>query len=229
MDPRRLLRKAVPRIILVLLGAIVLWPSAGSAQEEVASSIRRYRDRELSSGYYEDYEVRPRRQRPLTGIPEAVRRPTPASVYRPQVAVETRARSRQDDAHAGLGDYEHKRCEECHVTEAANSHALRGNITCRQCHGVEPIAGINAYFSPLNPIRRHAYVCAKCHEGANPSFATFVVHEPAPGSSLAKKTFPSLYYVFWTFLVLLSGVFVVSFGFSLTWIVKEFFSGKRKT
>ena len=53
MDSRRLLRKAVLQVALGLLGVLVLWPLAAQAQEEVTSSIRRYKDREASTGYYE--------------------------------------------------------------------------------------------------------------------------------------------------------------------------------
>ena len=64
---------------------MVLLPGAAAAQEEVASAIRRYKDREVSSGYYEEYEVKPRRMRPLVGVPGVARgifpySPTAASV-----------------------------------------------------------------------------------------------------------------------------------------------------
>jgi hypothetical protein len=84
-------------------------------------------------------------------------------------------------------------------------HTVRANLTCRQCHGGEPIASINHYYSPLNPIRRHAYVCAKCHEGASVSFAAYIVHEPPAGAPATRRTFPILYYTYWFMLVLLLG------------------------
>jgi hypothetical protein len=57
----------------------------------------------------------------------------------------------------------------------------------------------------MNLIRRHAYVCSKCHEGANSGFAGFYVHEP-PGTSLSTlKSFPSLFYTSWGMLLLLVG------------------------
>jgi hypothetical protein len=97
------------------------------------------------------------------------------------------------------------RCEYCHTEEAKDIHTVRANLTCRQCHGREPISGIQFAFSPMNPIRRHAYVCAKCHEGASVSFATYVVHEPAAGSLTAKMDFPILYYSYWFIFLLLVG------------------------
>ncbi len=218
---RRLLRKATLQASLGLLGALVLWPPAAPAQEEVTSSIRRYRDRELSTGYYEEYEVKPRRQRPLVGVPEVIRRFTPVTPYRPGAAVTPGVRSRMEDAHAGIEFYELRRCEECHVKEAKQAHTIRGNLTCRQCHGGEPIAGINYYYSPLNPIRRHAYVCAKCHEGATLSFATYEVHEREPGSPGTRKTFPSLYYTNWFMYLLIVGTLGFFGLHTLFWVGRE--------
>mgnify|MGYP001061023972 CR=1 FL=1 len=54
------------------LGTVILQfllPSGLHAQEEVTSAVRRYKLHEQSTGYYEDYEVLPRRQRPLINIP----------------------------------------------------------------------------------------------------------------------------------------------------------------
>jgi hypothetical protein len=228
MHLRRQLRKAVLQATLGLLGALVLWPSAAPAQEEVTSSIRRYKEREASTGYYEEYEVKPRRQRPLVGAPEVTRRFSPYRAYRPRTAVEPSVRSRLEDSHAGIQFYEMRRCEECHLQEATHSHTVRGNLTCRQCHGGEPIAGINYYYSPLNPIRRYAYVCAKCHEGAGASFATFLVHEPKAGDPETRKTFPALYYAHWFMLLLLAGVFAFFIPHSAAWIIREYVHKKEK-
>jgi hypothetical protein len=184
----------------ILLGFMVMPPMV-SAQEEVASAIRRYRQYEVSTGYYEEYEVRPRDQHPLVGVPGVKRglfkySPTAASV---------RVRTRLSDSHWGIKYYNSRRCKDCHKQETRDIHTTRANLTCRQCHGVEPIASINHYFSPMNPIRRHAYVCAKCHEGASASFASYVVHEPAAGSATARSGFPALYYAYWFMLLLLAG------------------------
>ena len=54
--------------IALMFHALVL-PALAVAQEEVASSLRRYQDREASTGYYEEYEVLPGRQRPLISVP----------------------------------------------------------------------------------------------------------------------------------------------------------------
>ena len=228
MHLRRLLPKAVLQATLGLLGVLLLWPSAASAQEEVTSSIRRYKDKELSTGFYEEHEVKPRRVRPFVGVPEVQRRYSPVTPYRPRAAIEPSVRSRLEDSHAGIQFYENRRCDECHVSEAKHSHTIRGNITCRQCHGGEPIAGINYYYSPMNPIRRHAYVCAKCHEGANPSFATFMIHEPPAGAALTRKIFPSFYYTNWFMYLLIVGTLGFFGLHTLIWMGKESYHAIRE-
>ncbi|CAB1058947.1 hypothetical protein D1BOALGB6SA_3705 [Olavius sp. associated proteobacterium Delta 1] len=184
----------------LLFQALVL-PAPVAAQEEVASSLRRYKDREVSTGYYEEYEVLPSRQRPLISVPGLRRGTFP---YSP-TAARVRIRTRLADSHQGIKFYSVLRCEYCHVDQTRDIHTVRANLTCRQCHGGEPIAGIQHAFSAMNPIRRHAYVCARCHEGASVSFASYIVHEPAAGSLTAKKDFPILYYSYWFIFLLLVG------------------------
>ena len=171
------------------------------AQEEVASTLRHYKDQEVITGYYEQYEVMARRQRPRISAPPGLQRTFPYS----KTAARVRIRTRLADSHLGIKFYDVLRCEYCHVEQTKDIHSVRAIITCRQCHGGEPIASIGHAYSLLNPIRRHAYVCAKCHEGANPSFATYVVHQPEAGSLTAKREFPILYYSYWFMLVLLVG------------------------
>ncbi len=180
-------------------------PALVVAQEEVASSLRRYKDREVSTGYYEEYEALPGRQRspiPVPSLRPSLRR---GSLSLSPTAARVRIRTRLADSHQGIKFYNVLRCEYCHVEQTKDIHKVRANLTCRQCHGGEPIAGIAYAFSPMNPIRRHAYVCAKCHEGASVSFATYVVHEPAAGSLTAKNDFPILYYSYWFIFLLLIG------------------------
>ena len=184
----------------LLLQALAL-PALVAAQEEVASSLRRYQDREASTGYYEQYEVLPGRQRPLISVPGLRRGTFP---YSP-TAARVRIRTRLADSHQGIKFYWNLRCEYCHAEQAKDIHKVRANLTCRQCHGGEPIASIEHTFSPMNPIRRHAYICARCHEGASVSFASYVVHEPAAGSLAAKNDFPILYYSYWFIFLLLVG------------------------
>jgi hypothetical protein len=223
MRVKRLLTWAAFQIAASLL-AVTLLPGAVPAQEEVTSSIRRYKEREASTGYYEQYEVKPRRAAPLVGRFGSER---PAFPYAPSAA-RVRVRTYLADSHAGIQFYKDKRCDECHVAEAGHSHTVRGNVTCRQCHGGEPIASLSHYFSPLNPIRRHAYVCAKCHEGANASFATYLVHEPLAGASKTRKIFPSLYYSNWFMYLLIVGTLGFFGLHTLIWVGKESYHAIRE-
>ncbi len=186
---------------MVFIAAFLSISVRSHAQEEVASTLRRYKDSEVITGYYEDYEVMPSRQRTGVSSRPGLNRVFP---YSPNAA-RVRIRTRLADSHQGIKFYSVLRCEYCHTEETKDVHTVRGNLTCRQCHGGEPIAAIEHTFSAMNPIRRHAYVCAKCHEGANPSFATYVVHQPKPGSAAAQREFPVLYYAYWFMLALLVG------------------------
>lgn len=129
------------------------------------------------------------------------------------------------DAHVGLDHYSTRRnCEGCHEAQRYSLHSSRGGVACVQCHRGEPIAGIHHYYSNMNPIRRHAYVCAKCHEGATASFATYVVHEPSPLAASTKQEFPLFYYVTWIMVILAVGVFVVFIPYVTLWGLRELFA-----
>jgi len=205
-------------------GALLFLPPVVSAQEEVTSAIRRYKQYEFSTGYYEEHEAKPRRQRPLVSVPGVSQGLFP---YSPSGA-EVRNRARLADSHQGIKFYDRRRCEECHVKETMDIHTVRANLTCRQCHGGEPIASLEHYYSPMNPIRKHAFVCAKCHEGASASFAAYMVHEPAPGSTEARKTFPGLYYTYWFMLLLLAGTLAFFIPHTFFVGLRELFRKKRK-
>jgi len=220
---KRIHKPALTAFFIAVLATLsLLFPNPIYAQEEVASSLRRYKSSEASTGFYEDYEVMPRRMRPLIPSPPSLTRSFP---YSP-TAAQVRIRTRLADSHQGIKFYEVLRCEYCHAAQTKDMHTVRANLTCRQCHGGEPIASIENAYSPMNPIRRHSYVCAKCHEGASASFATYVVHQPGAGSLIAKKDFPTLYYTYWFMLALLVGTlafflphtFLVGFGELRTWL-----------
>jgi hypothetical protein len=217
-------RWLLPAGVLVLAGMLLV-PATAPAQEEVTSAIRRYKQYEVSTGYYEQYEARPRHQRPLVGIPGVSRGLFP---YSPTSAT-VRSRTHLADSHRGIKFYWGRRCEDCHINETHDIHTTRANLTCRQCHGGEPIASIDHYYSPMNPIRKHAYICAKCHEGASASYASYIVHEPAAGSSIARTTFPILYYTYWFMLVLLVGTLAFFIPHSFLVGLRELFKNKRKT
>jgi hypothetical protein len=216
---------ALRYFVVMLVSLAILAPGPVSAQEEVASAIRRYKAFESSTGYYEEYEAKPRGGKPLVGVPGVSRGLFP---YSPSAA-DVRNRSRLADSHAGIQFYSSRRCEDCHVRESKDPvHGVRANLTCRQCHGGEPIAGIDHLYSPLNPIRRHAYVCAKCHEGASASFATYVVHAPNPAQATTKKAFPALFYVFWVMIGIAAATFVVFLPHTVLWGIRELFVKKEK-
>jgi hypothetical protein len=208
----------------VTLACILLGSVAAQAAEEVASAVRRYKEREVSTGYYEEFEVLPRRQRPFVEIP-GVRRGVFS--YSP-TAAQIRVRSRLADSHRGIKFYENRRCEDCHIKETEDIHTTRANLTCRQCHGGEPIASIRHYYSPMNPIRRHAYVCSKCHEGSSASFAAYIVHQPNPGSLEAKNDFPALYYTYLFMMVLLVGTLALFIPHSILVGLRELFGRKKE-
>ena len=216
------------RSVPIIMGALILMgflfaAEMAEAAEEVASAIRRYKEREASTGYYEDYEMRPRHERPFVEIPGVKRGIFPYSPTSAQV----RIRTRLADSHLGIKFYANRRCEDCHVRETKDIHTVRANLTCRQCHGGEPVASIAHYFSPMNPIRKHAYVCSKCHEGASASYASYIVHQPDPGSLEAKKNFPVLYYTYVFMLVLLIGTLAFFIPHSLFVGLRELFEKKR--
>jgi hypothetical protein len=217
---RRLPSVSIKAAILI---GVLLAAATAQAAEEVASAIRRYKEREASTGYYETYEVLPRRERPFVEIPGVRRGIFP---YSP-TAAQVRVRTRLADSHLGIKFYDNRRCEDCHIRETRDIHTTRANLTCRQCHGAEPVASIAHYFSPMNPIRRHAYVCSKCHEGSSASFASYIVHQPDPGSQEARKNFPALYYAYVFMLVLLIGTLAFFIPHSFLVGLRELFDKKR--
>ncbi|MCF8062115.1 MAG: hypothetical protein K9M82_06330 [Deltaproteobacteria bacterium] len=215
------------RVLACLVVMAIMWILAAQAraQDEAASHLLRYRDREASTGYYEEYEVMPRHLRAFIEP-----RPGPADVvgYSPN-APTIRDRTRLADSHYGIRFYDRRRCETCHPEEARNLHTTRANLTCRQCHGGEPIPGSRYYYAPMNPIRRHAYICAKCHQGANASFATYRVHEPNPALLSTQATFPVLFWVFWIMIVIAAGTFLLFLPHTALWGIRELLAGKKGT
>ena len=125
------------------------------------------------------------------------------------------------DAHASVDGYGWQSCASCHEGQRYSLHSSRGNVGCEQCHRGQPIAGIHHYYSEMNPIRRHAYVCAKCHEGASASFATYVIHEPPPLAGSTREEFPLFYYGVWFMVILAGGVFVIFIPYVTLWGLRE--------
>lgn len=187
------------------------------AQKEVTSKPYRYSERELSARSYETYEVKPRTYPVFVrgGIPQR------ESITLSPIAEKVRRRKYLADSHWGLRFYERLTCIKCHPLQARNLHKARAKITCRQCHGPEPIAGISHYKSIMNPRRRHAMVCAKCHKGANASFATYLIHEPNPANLSTRESFPLLFYVFWMMAAIAVGTFVAFLPHAYLWGLRE--------
>ncbi len=229
------MKKAVRGIRLVYIGGVVvpligltallvgplLWPVW--AEVKGGSKIYRYRER-VASGYYEGYEVSPRRARATVERPSTRRGLASYGASSARV----RIRTRLPDSHRGLKFYYRNSCIECHPKQTRNLHSVRAGITCRQCHGAEPIAAIKYHYSPMNPIRRHAYVCSKCHEGANVAFGTYLIHEPRAESAAAKENFPVLYYAYWMMLLLLGGTLAFFIPHILMVFVQELAMKKKK-
>ena len=134
-----------------------------------------------------------------------------------------RRSSFKKDAHDEVADFSPEvRCKKCHIPQIRDLHGLRMGITCVQCHRSQPVAGVYHYYSSLNPIRRHAYVCAKCHEGATPSFASYMVHEPNPIAVETRDSFPLFYYAVWLMLILAVSIFVFFLPYTVLWWIREF-------
>ena len=208
---------SIARTTISLLGALLLFaPAFGQAAQPPTdfAGTGYYRDQDTLPGSYRLYRQLPGGQGGLWGLG-----PT-----RQQV----RKSSFRADAHEDVADYSpQRRCQGCHENQTKDLHGLRMGITCVQCHRSQPVAGVFHYYSPLNPIRRHAYVCAKCHEGATPSFAAYMVHEPNPVAAEARHAFPLLYYAVWFMLILAGGVFAIFLPYTLIWWVRDLVAKMR--
>lgn len=204
-------------LLLAAAGLVSGWlPGPASAGPGEAGA---YDERAASTGYYENGEqVVPGAFQLYLQSPQALGAyggfgPRPRIVEGASFAL---------DAHAGVAGYHRARdCLDCHEESGRNLHSARTTVTCRQCHRDEPVAGVFHYYSALNPIRRHAYVCAKCHEGATANFAAYVVHEPSPLAAATAGGFPALYYATWFMVILAGGVFLFFLPFTAAWGLRE--------
>jgi len=196
--------------IIFLLGMLLVAPPvlAVDTGTDLATSGY-FRDQDTLPGSYRFYQQLPGGEAGLWGMGPS----------RPKLS----RSSFNMDAHEGVAYYSpQERCQKCHAPQTKDLHGLRMGISCVQCHRSQPVAGVFHYYSPLNPIRRHAYVCAKCHEGATPSFASYMVHEPNPIASEARDSFPLLYYTVWFMLILAGGVFIIFLPYTVFWWVRDF-------
>jgi hypothetical protein len=222
--PARLFRNRSVKTMAGTLLLFMLFPASALPQKELTSDIPRFRDREITSRSYERYEAKPKSHLPF--VAEGV--PRKALITLSTTAERVRIRKYLSDAHQGLKFYTIRTCIDCHPRQARDMHTVREMITCRQCHGSEPIAGINHYYSSMNPRRRYAFVCSKCHEGASASFATYIVHSPNPAQLSTLKTFPVLFIIFWGMIVLAGGTFLVFLPHTFLWGLREFLIKKKE-
>jgi len=221
------LQKAGRRLPICLIGAIVFaiqsigYTAPSFAQKKATSSTYRQQEREKRSRIYEKYEYKRFTYKPF------VQGKTPRTelITLSPTSEKVRFRKYMADSHSGLRFYEFRTCIRCHPKQARNLHRIRAKITCRQCHGEEPIAGNSHYNSSMHPRRRYVLVCAKCHEGSSPSFATYVVHEPIPIAKTTQKAFPLLFYCVWAMVAIAVGTFAAFLPHTFLWGLREFISG----
>lgn len=209
---------------LGLIVIVIALPGPVWAQKEVTSSIYGSRTRETKSRYYGEFEKRSRTHMPIV----EGRTPRRAFITMAPTAERVRSRNLLADSHAGLKFYNRRTCIKCHPQQDRSLHTIRAGITCRQCHGEEPIAGIRHYYSLMNPIRRYAVVCAKCHKGASKSFATYLVHEPNPVAMGTQRAFPLLFYTVWFMIAVTVGTFASFLPHAFLWGLREFLPTGRK-
>jgi len=196
----------------------IVFPESSWAKKEAAA--KRYRTRErMSSRSYEGYETKPTSNLPFVEVPATHKDLITIS----SMGASVRRRKYLANAHVGLKFYESLNCVDCHPAQARSLHNRGARITCRQCHGPEPISGISHYYSSMNPRRRYAHICAKCHEGASASFAKYVIHEPSPALMSTQRAFPLLFYVFWSMVALAVGTFAAFLPHTFLWGLREFF------
>lgn len=197
-------------IVCLLVALLVSSPAFGQAggSPQDLSGTGYFRDQDTLPGSFRFYQQLPGGEDHIWGLGPS----------RPKIS----RSSFKVDAHDDVANFsEEVRCQKCHVPQMKDLHGLRMGITCVQCHRSRPTAGVFHYYSALNPIRRHAYVCAKCHEGATPSFASYRIHEPNPVASDTRETFPLLYYAVWFMLILAGGVFVIFLPYTAFWWVRD--------
>ena len=205
-------------LLIGLVGLLIFPARPLRAQKEVTAPVYRYGQKEVVTRHFEAHEVSPRPRVPVDKGP-ILRK---GLITLSPTAGKIRHRSSMADSHLGLRFYQYRSCTDCHRRQARNLHRMRAKISCRQCHGPEPIAGIKHYYSPMHKRSRHAYVCSKCHKGASNAFAKYVIHEPNPAHLATRDAFPLLFYVFWLMVAIAAGTFAAFLPYTVMLGVREF-------
>ncbi len=228
------MKERIPKVGLASYGVVIgfiiglcliMITTAWPAWAQKRGSRRIYRELKMTTGYYEESDVTSRYYLRLAGGPVL----PPGLITSSPRGESMRWRAFLADSHWGININRLQKCVDCHPRQARDIHTVRAKITCRQCHGDEPIAGIYHYYSKMNPTRRHAYVCAKCHDRANNSYATYVIHEPNPPAMATQKTFPLLFYSFWIIVAIAAGTFIVFLPHTFLWGFRELLAkGQRQ-
>ncbi len=122
--------------------------------------------------------------------------------------------------------YSDERCGHCHeqqlerYRETFHGKAMALGATkvaaCYDCHGYHDITRTEDPSSPINPANK-VKTCAKCHEGANKGFASYITH----ANHMDRKNYPQLFYAFWCMTILLVSVFLFFGLHTLLWLVRS--------
>ncbi len=126
------------RNIVIVCGAIILLTLMFTSEfafaqgEEVASPLRRYKEYEVSTGYYEKYEALPRHERSMVEIPGVRQGLFPYS----SSAATVRIRTRLADSHQGINFYDNRRCEDCHIEQTRDMHTVRAQAGRSDARGI---------------------------------------------------------------------------------------------
>ncbi len=125
-----LLKKIGLLHLLVLPLALEFLSNPALGQEQPRQRL--IRERQVSSGYFEDVDVSSPFYVPLVGGPKAGRRyiniPPRSGTYRLW-------RTFLADSHYGIRILKLQKCQDCHPQQSRDNHTVRAKITCFQCHG----------------------------------------------------------------------------------------------
>ena len=132
-------------IICLLVALLMAMPTTGLAADAPSemAGTGYFRDQDTLPGAVRFYEQLPGGRAGFLGMGPGREKIPRSSFYA--------------DAHEGVADFSQQTtCRQCHQPQTKDLHGLRMGITCVQCHRSQPVAGVYHYYSPLNPIRRHA-------------------------------------------------------------------------